>query len=156
MPCSSGDRRAAMSTGDPRALGTARPPRSRKPQKVASAVLVVTILPILLLVLLFAVTFVSFVQRSGAVWGQVWIYLPFLASLLASVVTWRAMKRAETNRKAWAMCLCTVALLFIAASPPFYSLSKGAAEELCESSPGGRGYSGASYEAPGICDWARS
>lgn len=39
-----------------------------------------------------------------------------------------------------------------------YGLSKGLADEFCESEPGGRGDSGdkAPEEASAVCDWARS
>ena len=136
--------------------GFKRRGRSTRPDLLVAVVAVVALLPILLSAVLFAVTLISFVQRTGAVWTQVAMYLPFVALAFAALLTWRAMRRAETNRKAWAMCLVTVTLLISAAFPPIYSLGKGIAEELCESAPGGRGYAGASLEAPGICGWARS
>lgn len=157
MPCHLRERScgcAALST-QRSATGFKRQGRSTRPDLLVSVVVVVTLLPILLSVVMFAVTLVSFVQRTGAVWTQVAMYLPFVALAFAALLTWRAMRRAETNWKAWAMCLFTVTLLIIAAFPPVYSLSKAMAEELCESAPGGRGYAGASLEAPGICDWAR-
>lgn len=54
--------------------------------------------------------------------------------------------------------LTLTALMLIAVLPFAYFLSKSLTEELCESEPGGRGYSGdkAPEEASAICDWARS
>ncbi|MBD7994634.1 hypothetical protein H9639_04920 [Arthrobacter sp. Sa2CUA1] len=120
-------------------------------------VLIPTFLPVLFVVLFSTVSFVSFIGTSGAGYSQAATGLPFLAAALAAIVTGVLMKRATTNRRAWALSLCTVVLLLVAASPPVYSLSKAAAEELCESAPGGRGYPGpAATEAPGICGWARN
>ncbi|MBD8042637.1 hypothetical protein H9638_02305 [Arthrobacter sp. Sa2BUA2] len=132
--------------------------RSNKPDLLVLWVLILTFLPILFVVLFSLVTFASSIAGSGAVWSQVATSLPFLAAALAAVVTGVLMKRAATDRRAWALSVCTVVLLLVAASAPVISFSKAAAEEFCESAPGGRGYAetAAPEETPGICGWARN
>ncbi len=102
-------------------------------------VLILTFLPILVLF--------WFAGSQGV------MSLPFVVAALGAVATGAVMGRAKTNRQAWAMSLCTVALLLIAASPPVYGLTMGFTDEWCESQPGGRGYSGhlAPEESPAVC-----
>lgn len=128
------------------------------PGRLVTVALIITFLPILLLIVLSVGYITSFATGAGVVWGQVLMFLPFLAAVLAAVVTGVLMKRVATNRMAWAMSLCTITLLLVAAFPPAYSFSKAMADELCESAPGGRGYYGpaAPEEAPAICHWART
>lgn len=158
MPGNSAERRyrrAALNT-ERSAANLYKPVRSGGPGFLVLMTLFFTFLPILLLVVLSLATIGSFVRGTGATGDQVLTSLPFLAAVLAAVVTGVLLRRAETNRRAWAMSVCTVALLLVAAFPPAYSFGKAMAEELCESAPGGRGYSGAPNEPPGICHWARS
>ncbi|WP_312182067.1 hypothetical protein [Arthrobacter sp.] len=132
--------------------------RSNKPDLLVLWVLIPTFLPALFVVLLSLVTFASFIAGSGARWSQAVTFVPFLASALAAIATGVLMKRAPTDRRAWVLSLCTVVLLLLAASAPVLSFSKAAAEEFCESAPGGRGYPGtaAPEETPSICSWARN
>ena len=132
--------------------------RSTKPDLLVLWILIPTFLPILFVALSSVAYLASFVTGTGATGSQATMFLPFLAAAFAAVATGVLMRQAATNRRAWAMSLCTVTLLLIAASPPVLSFSKAAAEELCESAPGGRGYPGttAPDAAPGICGWARN
>ncbi|WP_028280197.1 hypothetical protein [Arthrobacter sp. H5] len=132
--------------------------RSKKPDALATAVLIFTALPILA-VLCFAVSYLhSFIMGAGITGAQSVMYLPYVAATLGAVMTCVLMKRARTNRMAWAMSLCTVALLLAAAFPLTYSITKAITEESCEDAPGGRGYAGTSApeEALAVCDWART
>lgn len=132
--------------------------RSKAPDTLATVALILTALPILVL-LVFAVLYLhSFIIRAGATAAQSVMALPFVAAALGAIVTGVLMKRPGKNLVAWAMSLCTIAVLLTAASPVVYSFTKMMAEEFCEDAPGGRGYTGtdAPEEVSAICDWARS
>lgn len=120
--------------------------------------LLVTFIPVLLVVLSGVVHGLSLAAGRGVSWAEALMVLPFLAAALAAVVTGFRINRAVTNRGAWALALCTVALLLAASTPFAYVLTKTAAETLCESTPGGVWYSGTQGpgDAPGVCQWARS
>jgi hypothetical protein len=99
--------------------------RSRAPGTLVMGVLVLTFLPILALF--------WFAVPQGV------MSLPFMAAALGAVATGTLMERAKTNREAWAMSLCTVALPLIAAFPPVYGLTMGFTNEWCESQPAAEG-----------------
>jgi membrane protease YdiL (CAAX protease family) len=135
-----------------------RSDRSQAPGALVAGVLILTFLPILVLLWVTVGSLQSFIRGTGITGAQTIMVLPFAAAALGAVVTGVLMKRAKTNRRAWAMALCTSALLLVAAFPPAYILTMTIAEELCESQPGGRGYSGplTPEESPAVCGWARS
>ena len=89
----------------------------------------------------------------GASGRIVWFVLLVVASSVLSVVAYSRIRKSTTRRMRWLWFLAALALLVAPSDPAAHSFGSMAAEEWCESEPGGRGYSGnrPPEAAPMIC-----
>jgi cell division protein FtsW (lipid II flippase) len=89
----------------------------------------------------------------GASGKTAWFFLLAAASIALSVVAYLRIRRSTTRRMRWMWFLMALALHAAASYPAALSFGSMAAEEWCESEPGGRGYAGTKplEAAPMIC-----
>ncbi|MGW9403614.1 hypothetical protein ACWGQ2_06525 [Arthrobacter sp. NPDC055585] len=130
--------------------------RSGRPGPLVLCAVVFTFVPVLPLVLT-PILFVSSMAQGRGVSPESLFLLPFLAAVVAAVVTGVLAHRAVTGRRAWTMAVCTAGLLFVASAPVSFAFTKISVEGICEYAPGGVfGSTERPEDAPGICQWARS